>query len=372
MLTERQLKEIDTAKIAAERVLLNNNNGPFHHLPRTAGWGYPEAYTRDLLFSFFGISITRNEQLYDSMKSVLEVLAITQTMHGHIPSIVYDSKNLGASDTTPLFLMAVGIYRKMTGNSDFLEKAVNKSLRWMMYQSPTDNGVVAQQPTSDWRDEQWVLGYGLYVNTVYHNALKLLGYQERADRLAKGMNILFAKKDQYYILWTYKLYHSDKFDLLGNSLAILGGIAPPKKANTIIDWIESSCESMRKESMLAVDLPPNFFPFIYPEDREWHERYKQFNQPGDYHNGGIWPFICAFYIAALVKMKRFDLAETKLVALTALVRKAVDLRLEYGFNEWIKSQNGTPQGQDWQTWSAALYLYAAKCVETRVTPFFLH
>ncbi len=27
-------------------------------------------------------------------------------------------------------------------------------------------------------------------------------------------------------------------------------------------------------------------------------------------------------------------------------------------------------GQDWQTWSAAMYLYAAQCVETRTTPFF--
>ncbi len=27
-------------------------------------------------------------------------------------------------------------------------------------------------------------------------------------------------------------------------------------------------------------------------------------------------------------------------------------------------------GQDWQTWSAALYLYAAKCVEERKTPIF--
>ncbi len=27
-------------------------------------------------------------------------------------------------------------------------------------------------------------------------------------------------------------------------------------------------------------------------------------------------------------------------------------------------------GQDWQTWSAALYLYAVKCVETKKTPFF--
>jgi len=44
--------------------------------------------------------------------------------------------------------------------------------------------------------------------------------------------------------------------------------------------------------------------------------------------------------------------------------------LKFGFNEWLKAQDGKPKGQNWQTWSAALYLYAAKCVEERRTPFF--
>ena len=43
---------------------------------------------------------------------------------------------------------------------------------------------------------------------------------------------------------------------------------------------------------------------------------------------------------------------------------------DFGFNEWIKAQDGRPMGQDWQTWSAALYLYAVKCVEEKRTPFF--
>ena len=45
-------------------------------------------------------------------------------------------------------------------------------------------------------------------------------------------------------------------------------------------------------------------------------------------------------------------------------------RLNFGFNEWLKAQDGQPMGQDWQTWSAALYLYAVKCVEEKGTPFF--
>jgi hypothetical protein len=36
------LNEIEKAKKAALEVLLHNSHGPFHGLPRTAGWGYPE------------------------------------------------------------------------------------------------------------------------------------------------------------------------------------------------------------------------------------------------------------------------------------------------------------------------------------------
>jgi len=42
-------QEIERAKKAAIEVLLHNAHGPYHGLPRTAGWGYPEPYTRDLM-----------------------------------------------------------------------------------------------------------------------------------------------------------------------------------------------------------------------------------------------------------------------------------------------------------------------------------
>lgn len=76
------------------------------------------------------------------------------------------------------------------------------------------------------------------------------------------------------------------------------------------------------------------------------------------------------HIAALVAAGKQQLAEQKLYVLTDLIKIARNKELEYGFNEWYKVQNGTPMGQDWQTWSAALYLYAAQCVEKKTTPFF--
>jgi hypothetical protein len=378
-------QEIEAAKKAAIEVLLHNAHGPFGGLPRTAGWGYPEPYTRDLMFSIFGIAVSGNDELIESIKTVLQTLAKNQTEHGHITSLVHDKGDRGSSDTTPLFLLGVGMYRKLTGEIDFLEEAVSKSLTWMKYQSPSDRCMVAQQPTSDWRDEQWVLGYGLFVNTVVYSYLRMLGDNERAARMSREMKLftiedgfipyhvhegLRVKNRPYYACWSYKVYCSERFDLLGNSLAILSGLAPASRANDIISWIEEECSLMKGNGRLAVDLPPNFFPFTMPGDPDWHQRYENFNMPGNYHNGGIWPFICGLYVAALVAAKRYALAEQKLVELTKLVKLSQDPSLEYGFNEWIKSQTGGVMGVDWQTWSAALYLYAAKCAEERKTPFF--
>jgi hypothetical protein len=377
--------EIEEAKKAALEVLLHNAQGPYHGLPRTAGWGYPEPYTRDLMFSILGIAVSENQTLLESIRRVLETLAKNQTARGHIPSLVHDKDDRGSSDTTPLFLLGVGIFRKVSGEPNFLKEAVEKALTWMEYQSPSDRYMVAQQPTSDWRDEQWVTGYGLFVNTLVYSYLRLLGQNKRADMMQREMDRftitggtihhhvhegLVVKHKPYYAFWSYKIHSSERFDLLGNSLAILSGLASSTRAKEIISWIEEECAGMRKRGELAVDLPPNFFPFIKPEDPDWLPRYKIFNNPGEYHNGGIWPFICGFYVAALVAAKKYTLAREKLAALTHSIKISNTGKVDFGFNEWIKAQNGKPMGQDWQTWSAALYLYAANCVEEKRTPFF--
>ncbi len=321
----------------------------------------------------------------ESLRHVLEVLAKNQSDLGHIPSLVHDSEDRGASDTTPLFLFITALYRRVTGEISFLENAVNKALRWMEYQSPSDRGIIAQLPTSDWRDEQWVFGYSLYVNTVVYSYLKLFQMYERAALVRDQMvrftirggvqhrhvhEGLVLKNKPYYAFWSYKIYSSERFDLLGNSIAILSGIASRSRSQNIISWVERECDMLRQKGELAVELPPNLFPYIRLADPDWKDRYDEYNKPGEYHNGGIWPFVCGFYIAALVAAGKYRLAKTKLMNLSRLIQNSRHPGMEFGFNEWYRAQDGIPMGQEWQTWSAALFLYAAHCVEEKSTPFF--
>ncbi len=352
---------------------------------RTAGWAYPEPYTRDIMISALGILVSGEDELIRGLEKVLRVLARTQTPLGHIMSLAHDPNDRGASDTTPLFLIGTALFRKAAGRPDFLEDAVQRALTWMRYQSPGDRVVVAQQPTSDWRDEQWVWGYGLYVNTLVFTYLRLYELDEQAVIMRRMMQrfdptgkpkahyvhgALGIKSKPYYSLFSYKMYRSDRFDLLGNCFAILSGLASTTRAEHIVSWTESRCDTMREEGLLALELPPCLFPCIQRGDPDWRPRYEKFGRLGEYHNGGIWPFICGFYVAACVAAGRHRLARRKLESLAELVRPARTADVEFGFNEWFRAQDGTPQGQDWQTWSAAMYLYAAACVERGGTPFF--
>lgn len=373
------------AKDAALEVLLNNFLKSPTGLPRTAAWGYPEPYTRDLMLASLGVLVSGQAELVDRLGAVLETLAANQSTRGHMPGLINDPDDRGSSDTTPLFLIGLMWFRKISGDHEFLEDAAQKALTWMGYQSPDDEVLVAQQPTSDWRDELWVPGYGLFVNTLVYAYLRLYGRQLEAEHVRGLMNRftitggvrhrhvhegLVVRRKPYYALWSYKVLSSERFDLVGNSLAILTGIASKTRSRSIVAWVEAECRGLREKGLLACPLPPNFFPYILPTDLDWRPRYEQYNQPGEYHNGGVWPFACGLYVAAMVAAGYRHRAQSQFDALTNLVTASRRSDLHYGFNEWFRAQDASPHGEDWQTWSAALYLYAADAIESGRTRFF--
>ncbi|MCX7829760.1 MAG: amylo-alpha-1,6-glucosidase, partial [Acidobacteria bacterium] len=303
-------KWVFEAKEAALDVLLRNSKGPIKGLPRTAGDGNREPYTRDLMLCSLGICATDNEVLLQSLEKTLKTLAKNQTEKGHIPSLVHDPLDRGASDTTPLFLLGLSEFRKKTKERNFLKEAEEKALNWLLYQSPDDDVMIGQLPTSDWRDEEWVLGYGLYVNAIYYEVLKRYKKFREAKRLKslvrrfdilggiKHRHIhegLAIKHKPYFAQWSYKVMASERFDLVGNSLAIIFGLSPISRSKKIVKWVEDECANLREKGELKGELPPVLFPYIKPEDPDWQSRYEIYNKPGCYHNGGIWPFATGLY-----------------------------------------------------------------------------
>lgn len=373
-------KFIAAAKDAALDVLLENRKGPYRGLPRTAGDGYPEPYTRDLMLCSLGVCATDDERLLSSLERTLRTLARNRSGRGLMPSLVHDPKDTGASDCTVLFLLGLSEYRKKIREPKFLDDAAREALCWLSYQSPDDCVMIGQLPTSDWRDEEWVLGYGLFVNAVYFEVLKRFGKKKEATKLRSLMNRfdivggvkhrhvhegLKIKHKPYYAQWAYKVMASERFDLTGNSFAVLFGLTPKTRARHIVAWVEDECDHLREKGELDSELPPVLFPYIKPGEPDWHRRYAEYNKPGHYHNGGIWPWVAGLYVAALAAAGRRELAAKKLAALAKLNKISRNPKYDWGFAEWFTAQKLEPMGASHQSWSAAMFLYAASRVELK-------
>lgn len=81
--------------------------------------------------------------------------------------------------------------------------------------------------------------------------------------------------------------YDTRFDLFANALALLSPIAQPQPAATALAYMQQLAQQHN-------GLIPTFYPIIYPHHpEEWaalqaHHLYQFKNQPGCFHNGGIW------------------------------------------------------------------------------------
>ena len=100
-------------------------------------------------------------------------------------------------------------------------------------------------------------------------------------------------------------------------------------------------------------------PVVLPGDADWRDYYSTLNAPHSYHNGGVWPFLGGFYVAALVQAGRWDAAAAALERLAELVCKG-------GFNEWHDGLSGEAMGaRQTRPGRAGMYLCACECVRRR-------
>ena len=106
------------------------------------------------------------------------------------------------------------------------------------------------------------------------------------------------------------------------------------------------------------------YPPIFPNESNWRDYYRSrnLNLPHQYHNGGVWPMIGGFHVAALVRHHWLKEAERLLILLAEANRQGMDH--EWEFNEWMHGESGHPMGFAQQGWSAAMFLYADYAVQS--------
>jgi hypothetical protein len=230
-------------------------------------------------------------------------------------------------------------------------------------------------------------GRTLYSNSLWCQVLKRYGRKKELELALDGLNNLFLpfaakpKRSQYiqndqhhrqkelkiikesvdevpyYLQWVGYKQASDRLDVYANSLAILFGLAEDKRAVNIIRYLRQ--KKVSRPYPVRVLTPP-----IKPKDYDWREfmdREECANQPNQYHNGGVWPYVGAFYAMALSKAKQEKLAWREMEK----VAEANKLN-NWEFNEWLHGKTGEPMGMAGQSWNAGAWLLAYRYLKGEI------
>jgi glycogen debranching enzyme len=360
--------------------------------------GHREVWARDSMIALLGAALVNDDAIRAALLASLATLHQHQTPEGLIPNHVDTELN------RPNFrAYADGGLWYVIGSSICSASfpSIRKAMRWYDYQDVDHSGLISIQEASDWQDLFCTRGKGLYVNCLRVIALRRAAHvaerrgiqpaaarwRKQAEAVSEAINGTlwyagdgdlqrqvapswstshpqhdslgrprwlpskqFLAGHEYYVPYASFRHVGEWFDSLGNLLSILAGVAGEQQSSRILDLI--SCYGLADAPIQAI------YPPVQPGSSDWRPYYGALNVPGQYHNGGIWPFLGGFYVAALVKMGRYHEAEV-------VLQRLAQLNLEGEFNEWHDSATLEPKGVRGQAWSAGTMLYARACVAAR-------
>lgn len=344
------------------------------------------------MIAALGARFVQDSEIHDALQASLSLLKDHRGPRGVIPNNV-DSRTL-----RPNFrAYADGGLWWIIGSTLLSPDpaVVREVLNWYECQDVDQSGLLSMQEGSDWQDLFCTRGKGLYLNCLYVLALRQAAelfegeeagrLRQRAELVAERINACFwytgdgdtrrhlsltfstegsplqdsmgrprempvkryLTEERYYLPYLGFRALGEWFDSFGNILAILAGVADPQQSNIILDFISRN----------SLDLWPlrSLTPVVRPGDPDWRDYYGALNVPHHYHNGGVWPFLGGFYVAALVQMGRSEAATLAFARLAKLNQCGQ-------FNEWHHGETGAPMGARDQAWSAGMYLFAHECV----------
>lgn len=367
---------------------------------------YPDVWGRDGFISSLGMSLSKDSDLLKASKLMINSLATYQRESGQLPNkISADGKKIcfgegGCVDSSLWYPIAVWNYYYVTNDKAFLKQhieRIEKAVRWAMNLDQNGDFLIEINEGADWMDLLLRAGRVLYDEVLYYAALvftdkirKELGkdeaYSSIAAKVKENINLFFWPKEEnlekivgeygytgiendfktallkgekdYYFAEIRFREADDRCDVYANCLAIIFDIADDQKKERIFQHFD-------KEKVYEPYPIKALWPPIRKEDPNWilHFRWTtipHFIIPGNHHNGGIWPYIGGFYIVALVK-------EGKMKKARIMLEKLAEANLKTDFNEWL-DQEGKPGGSSFQSWSAAMYLFAYEAVEEEIFP----
>jgi len=404
--------------------LLGENSIPEGFMASSATPHYAAIWARDACITSLGANLTDEKGPLKTSRNTLKTLSRLQAPLGQIPAVYWPQRcywdwgEAGATDASAWFIIAVWHYYKTTGDRKFLKElylTAQKAFLWLRSQDASNFGLIDSPEASDWMDSTLNrCGKVMYVNALYYwaaLAINQLG-QEAGEKttladteaIKSKFNLLFwpspnsnysdllqhvgypsgaevsfphpcsvaayqeaAKDRQFYLSHVAYGKFADVCDVLGNSLAILLNLSDRDRESTVIKYFADKKVS---HPYPCKCLPQ---PVTEANDRwgmlktkaEKHQSAPWRNPPHCYHNAGVWPFIGAFYLLALAKCGKTDLASTELDHLAQ--GNKLGKQRDWEFPEWINSSTAEPSGARYQSWNAGTYIMAYKVIAEEAT-----
>jgi glycogen debranching enzyme len=346
---------------------------------RAARRGYEAIFGRDAAICALGMALSGDAGLAQAASTGLVTLARHQARNGQMPKFVDPPRReadfwyLGCIDSTLWWLIAVDFLTRCGTCGDLraaMAPQIGRALDWLACQEHQRFHLVMQGEASDWADIMPRSGFVLYSNALWYRVKCLYGLPH-AGRTRHYFNQLFhpfsaglaeyrrarlltdyakrrARNRDLYLSFVNFSFFGEDGDVFGNLLAVLFGLADASAAARVLHALRAA--NVNAPYPVRVVCDP-----IGQDDPLWRDymiRHRQ-NLVWQYHNGGIWPFVGGFWVAAQAHVGDGAAARADLVQLA----RANALN-RWQFNEWLHGRSCRPCGMPHQSWNAAAYLMA--------------
>jgi glycogen debranching enzyme len=358
--------------------------------PRADKRGYTAIFGRDAAVCAIGMALSGDKVLERAAAVGLHTLAQHQAPNGQIAKFVdlhrqeADFWYLGCIDSTLWWLIALALLDRRLPSGALRRRyagQVKLATQWLLAQEHQRFFLLQQNEASDWADIMPRSGFVLYTNTLWYFVKRLYGIahapqtlgnfnglfhpfsaglaEYRRARLLNDYVLQRGRNRDLYLSFVNFSFFGEEGDVFGNVLAVLLGLADGPASTRTLDAL-AKARVNDPYPVRAVTRPIQQNNSLW---RPYMARHRQ-NFIWQYHNGGIWPMVGGFWIAALVSAGRLEQAR---VELTKLAR-VCSLR-NWAFTEWLHGKTLAPRGMAGQSWNAAAFLMADHMIATGASIF---
>jgi glycogen debranching enzyme len=375
--------------------LLQRNLTPSGILAATPGEraekrGYTAIFGRDAAICALGMALSGDGVLRQAAVRGLITLAEHQAPNGQIPKFVDVTRReadfwyLGCIDSTLWWLIGLSFLDRLglpKGLCRTYALQIERAIQWLQAQEHQRFFLLQQNEASDWADIMPRSGFVLYTNALWYHVKQLFDLPHKRATL-DNFNGLFhpfsagiaeyrrahlladyvlrkARDRDLYLSFVNFSFFGEEGDVFGNVLAILMGLADENGSRRTLRAIHKA--RVNEPYPVRVVKRP-----IRRESTLWRpymSRHKQ-NFVWQYHNGGIWPMVGGFWVAALAKCGQLKAARAERVKLARSC--AINNWL---FTEWLHGRTFAARGMPGQSWNAAAFLLADHVVDKTINPF---